>query len=257
MKSVVNLYKPVGMTPLQAVDKFRVRHRRYSKIKMSYPGRLDPMACGVLLVLVGDENKKMVNYMGLDKEYRAKILLGFSSDSYDILGLGCSKDCGELEIREIKKVLKGFKGKYKFQLPVYSSYKIKGKSLFYYARSGKLDEVDIPSREVEIKSVKIDSVYNIGAGKLLKEIVRKVGLVDGDFRQEEIIEKWKELLEGKDEKFLVVDVVIGCSSGTYIRAIADDLGKKLGCGGLLLGLERLKVGKFGVKGAERIGGKGK
>jgi tRNA pseudouridine55 synthase len=252
MKSVINLYKPVSMTPLEAVEKFRIQHKEYSKIKMSYPGRLDPMACGVLLLLVGDENKKMKQYMGLDKEYRAKILLGFSSDSHDILGLGVKGDFCELEIKEIKKVLKGFKGSYLQKLPVYSSYKIKGKSLFYYARSGRLDEVKIPSKNVKINDVKVEGIYQIGSGKLFKEINKKVSDVNGDFRQDEIVERWKELLVNEDEKFLVVDVVISCGSGTYIRAIARDFGLKIGCGGLLLGLERLRVGKFVVRESERL-----
>jgi len=85
MKKTINLYKPVGMTPLQAVEKLREKNTVYNGKKMSYAGRLDPMAEGVLLILVGDENKKMKQYMGFDKEYKAEILFGFSSDSNDVL----------------------------------------------------------------------------------------------------------------------------------------------------------------------------
>ena len=58
MNKVINLYKPVGFTPLQAVERFKEENVRYKKEKISYPGRLDPMAQGVLLLLVGDETKK-------------------------------------------------------------------------------------------------------------------------------------------------------------------------------------------------------
>jgi len=267
MEKVINLYKPIGLTPLQAIDRFREGNRRYKSQKMSYAGRLDPMAQGVLLLLVGEENKKMRQYLGFDKEYKAKILLGFSSDTYDILGLvddvsdsrGDASDDGEeikeLDESEIKKTIKEFKGNYKQKLPAYSSYRVKGKSLFYYARKGKLDEIKIPEGEVVIKKVKVDSIYKIGSGKLLKEIKEKVGKVDGDFRQKEILKKWESLLKGKsgeDEKYVVVEVVIGCSSGTYIRAIANDFGKRLGVNSLLLNLIRTKVGKFEVGKSVRL-----
>jgi len=252
MKKIINLYKPVGLTPLQAVEKFKLNNLRYKKEKISYPGRLDPMAQGVLLLLVGDENKKMKQYMGFDKEYRARILLGFCSDSYDVLGLPVAGKVCDLDISLIKKTIKKFKGDYKQKLPVYSSYRIKGKSLFYYARKGELDKIKIPFKNVEIKKIKINSVYTIGSGKLLKEVVEKIQKVDGDFRQEEILENWNKLLIGKNEKYFVVEVVINCSSGTYIRAIADDVGQKLGCKGLLFGLERLSVGKFNVKDSVRL-----
>jgi tRNA pseudouridine55 synthase len=269
MKNIINLYKPVGMTPLQALGRFKLQNARYRKEKISYPGRLDPMAQGVLLLLVGDENKKMVQYMGLDKEYVAKILLGFSSDSYDILGVAergvDGRMVGEkggdvkenilwMEINErlIKKTLQGFKGQYNQKLPAYSSYKIKGKSLFYYAREGKLDEVKIPRKDVRINKIRIEGIYKIGSGKLLREIREKIGKVDGDFRQDEILKKWDELLRGSDEKYLVVEVTIGCSSGTYIRAIANEVGEKLGSGGLLLDLVRTRVGEFDLKNSMKI-----
>ena len=74
MKNVINLYKPVGLSPLQVIEKFRLKHREYGKVKLGYAGRLDPMAEGVLMVLVGDENKKIRDYLKFDKEYRAEIL---------------------------------------------------------------------------------------------------------------------------------------------------------------------------------------
>ncbi len=252
MENIINLYKPIGLTPLQAIQEFKKNNHRYRKEKISYSGRLDPMAQGVLLLLVGDENKNMNQYMSFDKEYSAKILLGFSSDSYDILGFSVLGNNCDLEISLIKKIIKSFKGSYIQKLPVYSSYKIKGKPLFYYARKGKLDEIEIPFKNVDIRKIDINSIYKIGSGKLLKEIVKKIKSVEGDFRQDEILKKWNKLLIKNDERYFVVDIIIGCSSGTYIRAIAEDVGKKLGCGGLLLDLVRTKVGKFDIKKSKRL-----
>lgn len=243
MKKIINLYKQVGDTPLQTIEKFKERNPIYEKKKMSYAGRLDPMAEGVLVILVGDENKKMKQYMGFDKGYKAEILFGISSDSNDVLGIAEKGDSKEIDIRELKKTIKSLKGNYEQKIPAYSSYKIKGKPMFYYARKGeKVEEI---RKKVFIKDVKINSVYEISSNRLLKYILSKVDKVDGDFRQSEVKERWNELLDG-DDRFVVADVLISCSSGTYIRAIADDIGRGFG-GGLLLSLKRTRVGKFGIR----------
>ena len=272
MKRIINLYKPVGLTPLQAIDKFRANNSVYKSVKMSYAGRLDPMAEGVLVILVGEENKKMKQYMRLDKEYRAEILIGIRSDSNDVLGLvdidnidnlmqdkdDQSKEMGEgkkdsesssestvdTRIKDLKKKIKSLKGSYEQKIPAYSSYRIKGKPMFYYARKGQ--KVEDIMKKVLIKSVKVNSIYEVSSKRLLKYVLGKIGKVDGDFRQVEIKKKWNDLLKDCRDRFLVADITINCSSGTYIRAIADDLG------GLLLSLKRIRVGRFEIRGSLKL-----
>ncbi|MEX2029185.1 MAG: hypothetical protein WD963_01745, partial [Candidatus Paceibacterota bacterium] len=86
MKNILLLNKKEGETPLQALDNFRRKNIRYKDAKMTYAGRLDPMARGLLLVLSGEEVKKKEKYLALPKEYEFDILFGFSTDTYDILG---------------------------------------------------------------------------------------------------------------------------------------------------------------------------
>jgi len=250
MKSIISLYKPVGMTPLQAVDAFKKKNTDYIGKKISYPGRLDPMAQGVLLLLVGDENKKMIKYMKLDKEYRAQIVFGFSTDSYDVLGLPEFHE-GDIDERELKKTIKSFQGTYTQTIPSFSSYKIKGKPLFYYARNKTLPK-QLPQKKVQIKNIKINSIHTITANRLLKQIQSKISKLEGDFRQEEILKQWNKLLTNKEQKFTIADVTLSVSSGTYIRAIADDLGKQLQTGAILLNLIRTKVGKYDIGESVRL-----
>ena len=121
--------------------------------------------------------------------------------------------------------------------------KFKGKPLFYYASKGiSLDKIN---KDVKIDKIKFDSFYKISNKKLLKYINKKIEKVKGDFRQKEILLNWEYLLEN-DEKYFVAKIVIECSSGTYIRAIADDIGKSYE-GALLLSLKRTRVGKFFIK----------
>jgi tRNA pseudouridine55 synthase len=275
MKSVLNLYKKVGQTPLEVIEKFKLKNPKYNSKRMGYAGRLDPMAEGVLLILSGEENKKIAQYMGFDKEYIAEILLGFSSDSNDVLGVavpgfsrsteGTQENSSGNEMKssvntldnktdvdfekELKKKIKGFVGKYEQKIPKYSSYKVKGKPMFHYARKGI--DVDEVKKNVLIKKIKVNSIYQITNTRLLKYIRDKVGKVNGDFRQEEVLENWSKLL-GDENKYYVLNVTLSVSSGTYIRAIADDFGKQMDLGGLLLSLKRTKVGKFRIKGSLRV-----
>lgn len=243
MKKIINCLKPIGMTPLDAVKLFKEQNKRYEVVKIGYAGRLDPMAEGVLLFLIGDENKNINDYFKLDKEYNTKVLFGFVSDTYDILGIANEKDFVGLE--NVKKLLGKFKGSYKQKLPVFSSYKIKGRPLFYYAFNNKLSEIKIPKNNVEIKEIKINSFSEIDNKKLLTEILRKINLVKGNFRQEKIKNKWESLLVSS-KKYVVVDFNIKCSSGTYIRSIANELD------GLLFNLIRTKVGKFNIKNSIKL-----
>ncbi|KKR79021.1 MAG: tRNA pseudouridine synthase B [Candidatus Nomurabacteria bacterium GW2011_GWA2_40_9] len=85
-KNIILLNKKEGETPLSALSLFRDKHKIYKDIPMTYAGRLDPMASGLLIILAGEECKNKEKYLNLDKEYEFEILFGFQTDTYDILG---------------------------------------------------------------------------------------------------------------------------------------------------------------------------
>jgi len=246
----LNLYKPLGMTPLEAIGRFREQNPEYKDVPMTYAGRLDPMAEGVLLVLAGDEVHKRDEYLKLDKEYEAEILFGFETDTYDILGLpkktvgyGISDSLKE----DLDEIIQKYVGDFTFQIPPFSSYKIKGKPLFQWARDGKLDEITIPSRTVQIYDVKPLDFYSIQAKELKQLIVDRIKLVKGDFRQEEITARWREIFDlSEQNQYQVAKIRIRSSSGMYVRALADRLGKDLKLGALLLHLTRTRVGEWSI-----------
>lgn len=231
MKNRIILNKREGETPLEAICRFKKSHKKYKDAKIGYAGRLDPIASGVLLLMVGKENKNFQKYMKLDKEYKAKLLFGFKTDSHDILGIPKISN-SKLDKKQIKQL----KGKQNQQLPAFSSYRIKGKPLFWYALRNK--KVKIPSTKIRIKSIKINSISNISSAKLLNQILSKISKVNGNFRQAKIKSKWKNLLKKDKGKYIVAEITIKCSSGTYIRSIANKLGATL------LSLKRTKVGRF-------------
>lgn len=243
MKKVILINKKEGETPLEALEVFRGKNKLYKNLPMTYAGRLDPMAEGLLLLLAGEECKQKDKYIGLEKEYEFKILFGFSTDTYDILGKVLKTQIIEnLDIKKVKKELNKFKGKIIQKYPIYSSRTVSGKPLFTYARNNI--EVELPEKEVIIKKLTFKKFEKLNNKKILSNIEKRVKKVKGDFRQKEIIKIWKEKLKNKNTYF-VGSFSIKCSSGTYVRSIANLLGEKLGIPTLAFSIKRTKLGKWG------------
>jgi tRNA pseudouridine(55) synthase len=240
---MINVYKPVGISPLDVINLLKEKSSEYKDVPVTYAGRLDPIAAGVLLLLAGDEVHKKEEYMKLDKEYEAEILLGFETDTYDILGISrLTQPVGLIE-----ETLKNIVGEISLPLPPYSSYKIEGKPLFMWAREGKLSEIEIPMRTTTVHNAEVIDSYEKNSEELFKQITEKIEKVNGDFRQEEILKNWEYVLNNnKDQNYLIVKAKFNVSSGTYIRSIAHHLG------GVLLGLTRTKVGDFDIKDSTKV-----
>ena len=249
MKKVIILNKKEGETPLECLERFRKRNKSYKDVKMTYAGRLDPMASGLLIVLVGDEVHKKEKYLGLSKEYDFQILFGFDTDSYDILGKvkhsQIWKGVGMKDVeKKVKDNLKYFTGKFIQKYPVYSSRTVNGKPLFMYARKGI--KLEAPEREVHVKSLKLKKIKAISALSLFKGIQKRIPRVQGDFRQKEILKIWQKKLEKNGNKYFIADFSIKCGSGTYVRGISHDLGMKMGIPALAYTIKRTKIGKWGM-----------
>lgn len=241
---VHQVYKKIGQTPLQALNLLKRRKKILDK-NLSYAGRLDPMAEGVLLVLQNASLKERNKFLYLSKEYEAEVLFGFSTDSFDVLGLPKKHLTKNIEQIQILKYLKKYQGKLKLGVPAYSSVPVKGKALFKWARAGKLGSLKIPKKEMEIKRIQVLKYGKFTNEQLLKKISKKIRKVSGDFRQEKILKAWKKCLT-KPDQYQALRLNIKCGSGTYIRSLADDLGRRVGVGAILLGLTRQAVGKYRI-----------
>lgn len=247
MKNFFVINKKEGETPLQCLESFRMKKKIDKDVPMTYAGRLDPMASGVLIILVGEECKNKERYLRLDKEYEFEVLFGFSTDTYDILGKICArKDLAQIKDleKEIKKNLKFFKGKIVQKYPLYSSKTVAGKQLHEYARGG--EEVEAPEHEVNVKSLKLLKIRKINSKTLLNNIEKRIAKVNGDFRQKEILKIWRQELgaEKMPKHFFCASFSARVSSGTYIRTISHELGTRLGIPALAFAIKRTKVGKF-------------
>lgn len=245
---MVNLYKRMGETPRERLERLRIQKREYTHEVLSYAGRLDPMAEGVLLCLVGAANSRREEYLNLPKEYTLDVLWGFSTDTYDVLGRVIEKGDGSgINKKLIEPLLNEYRGEVSQEYPPYSSKTVEGKSLFQWARAGALGTLILPRRTVTIHDIKLNRMYKVSEPALLSYIDEHVMKVQGDFRQDEVMRMWRrELSPSGTREFPCASIDISCTSGTYARSIANGLGEKLGVPALALHILRTKVGEYSI-----------
>ncbi len=281
MENVIAVYKTVGVTPYQCVQRFKSKYLSYAYQTISYAGRLDPMAEGILLLLVGEENKNRKQYEELRKTYEFTVLLGIETDTYDILGKVISNQFSVFSFQQpinlfsvdqtakqktgrlsadnrqlktdYKKLLHSFLGKRFQPYPPYSSKTVHGKPLYWWARNNRLNEIQIPNKEVEIYELQLLSSNNIKFQDLRSMIQERITKVQGDFRQEHIVQVWEEFFKNNTfETLPILKCRVICSSGTYVRSLAYELGQKLGTEAIALEIRRTKVGQWNIGQALRI-----
>lgn len=187
LHGIIPINKPSGMTSHDVVFKMRkILHMK----KVGHTGTLDPEVTGVLPICVG-EGTKLTEYMQtMPKSYRARVTLGFSTDTEDQTGtLTERSDTSLITDDDIDRIIASFPEYYEQQVPMYSSVKVDGKKLYEYARAGKT--VNRPRRTVQIYRLERSS-----------EITR----------------------EGASIHFYMD---VECSKGTYVRTLAVDIGRQL------------------------------
>lgn len=247
MKDVIPYYKKRGETPKEALQRLRKECPVLKDEALSYAGRLDPLAEGLLVVLVGEANKEREKYLGLPKTYQLEVLFGWSTDSYDIAGKLTDAKDARVNPLQLTKALGELEGRREEPYPPYSSKPVNGKPLFEWAREGRLDEIDIPTHMVNIKKIQLLKTRTITGDDLYKYVAKSLGLLTGDFRQDEIWSCWEQNLKGtynKEYDIAVLDV--HCGSGAYMRQLAHELGEHVSVPALALSIQRTEVGEYTI-----------
>ncbi len=236
---IFNLYKQRGETPLQCLQRFG--EARGIKDKMTYLGRLDPLAEGVLLVGSGEDTSQenREKFFGLDKEYDFTAIFGFATDTYDIMGKVVKEEkIDDLNEMEIRKVVIIYEGEREQKYPKYSS-KMQGWENY---------SLEQPSKIINIYRLQTNKLETLSYKELLGRILMDISRVKGDFRQTEILELWKEkLLKYPENRIFLGHFSAHVSSGTYIRSLVNDMGNTLGCGATTLSIKRTRVGDYNIK----------
>ncbi|MEV8274043.1 tRNA pseudouridine(55) synthase TruB [Microbacterium sp. NPDC077184] len=182
--------------------------------KVGHAGTLDPMATGLLVVGVDAATRLLTYVVGLDKTYEATIRLGEATTTDDAEGEQTAQtDAASLTASQIEAALPPLRGAISQVPSTFSAIKVDGRRAYDLARAG--EDVQLKSREVTVSRLEVIAERRHGA------------VVD-------------------------LDVVVDCSSGTYIRALARDLGAALGVGGHLTALRRTRIGPFSVTDAVSV-----
>lgn len=203
MQGLILLNKPKGITSFSAVSAVK---RAAGEKRVGHTGTLDPMATGVLPILLGRATTLSSLMLDADKKYIATVKLGITTDTDDITGEILEETEVRLTESDLKNALVAFTGKLKQIPPMYSALKRDGVRLYKLAREGK--RVEICPRDIEVFSIKLISGLD----------------ADNTFKIEAHVSK-----------------------GTYIRALARDIGEFLGCGATLTELERTYASGFGIE----------
>ncbi|OGS05170.1 MAG: tRNA pseudouridine(55) synthase TruB [Elusimicrobia bacterium RIFCSPLOWO2_12_FULL_59_9] len=194
--------KPPGLTSHDVV--LHVRRRLPPALRVGHSGTLDPLATGLLVVLIGSATKSQAQFQMLHKEYEGEILLGLSTDTGDVSGKPTATTLtAPMPLPLIESCLAAHRGKISQVVPKYSASKYKGKPFYRYARQG----IETPQR------------------------VRPVTIFRFDCLQ---------------YRHPVIEFRLACSSGTYVRSLAEAVGARLGCGATMQSLRRMRVGSLRV-----------
>ncbi len=245
LDTVFNLYKRKSETPLQTIERFVKRHMEYKKVKMTYAGRLDPMAEGVLVVLTGEKNKEREAYTGLDKDYEFEFVLGLETDTFDVLGKIVHVTAKDATEKEIKKDFLKYTGTFSQKYPPYSSKVLDGVPLFELARTGKLDYEKLPVHDVTVSKLELLSSKTMSEDEFKKHVVDAITAVTGDFRQSEILKLWNSHFEMNAGKSVTLyKAKVTCGSGFYVRQLVSDMGKDLKTGAVTVSILRTRVGEY-------------
>ena len=205
MDGIIVVNKPQGCTSHDIVYKIK----KVFNEKVGHTGTLDPMAEGVLPILVGKGtlmSKYLINH---DKKYVVKLQLGIKTDTADSEGKVIEEKDINIDLlnkENITNVLRSFIGKQNQIPPIYSAIKINGKKLYEYARKGQ--EVELKPREIEI--------YDIN-------------LIDYSIKEKQI------------------EFEVFCGKGTYIRSLCEDIANKFETVGYMKELKRIQVGDFRIE----------
>lgn len=205
MDGILVIDKPKNYTSRDVVN---FVCKKFNTRKVGHTGTLDPIATGVLVVLIGKYTSLVEVITAYDKTYEAEITLGVLTDTLDVTGNVLKKERTKFTKKQIELALKKMIKTYEQTVPIYSAVKINGKKLYEYARNN--EKVELPKRIVDIKEL-----------ELIGDVINENGFT----------------------KFKIRTTV---SKGTYIRALISDIAYELDTIGIMSELRRIKQGSIDV-----------
>ncbi|MDP3726068.1 MAG: tRNA pseudouridine(55) synthase TruB [bacterium] len=219
LPEILLIDKPKGITSFDVIRELKKRYGdlkigHAQNLKIGHAGTLDPLATGLLIIGVGDGTKKMGDFLKLSKVYEVHILLGIKTDTGDLDGkIIEEKIVSFIDGKEVERIFKNLVGDIVLAVPVYSAVKQKGVPLYKRARRGEI--VVPPEKKMHIERMELLGIVKEG-GRII----------------------------------LFAEMEVG--SGTYVRSIVEEIGKRLGVPATVKELRRTKIGDFDVRDAQKL-----
>lgn len=253
---IVAIYKPLGASTHRLALQVGVRCGE----KATHTGTLDPMAEGVVVVLTDEDRFNKSLHSESAKTYEFTVAFGVSTDSLDLLGKIEKVDVENIDLPTltlaVEQWAQNLPGVVIQQTPDFSARRVSGKSAFDLAKK----KVEMPPKleEVKIFSCRILDVEELSLSQLTQQAIAKISLVEGNFRQQEIIKMWSEVGENgcqqKDKlknlppssKLPIFKFEVTTSRRTYIRALAPQLEKLTKIPAVVTSIERTANGNFEI-----------
>ena len=227
---IVWVYKPIGWTPKDCVDEYRRQMKETRKI--AFAGRLDPMAYGLIPLIINDSQASVYSLQESHKTYQFKVILGITTDTYDILGLITNLESKILNMTELETLMNACSGITSQEYPPYSSKTVRdelsGKqvALWKLAELGRLPK-ELPKHPVHIEHLKLLKTNIKTIDRIVVTIINRLAslLPSHNLRHDEILATWLEQLSKFTEReFQVITCEARVSSGTYIRGLGNLMG---------------------------------
>ena len=230
MNGILCVYKEAGYTSHDVINRLR---RISNQKKIGHTGTLDPNAEGVLPVCFGNATKVCGILTDTDKCYRAELILGKVTDSYDITGEVLAEQEVRVTVKQLQEVIQEFVGTQLQTPPMFSARKVNGQKLYDLARQGIV--VEREQKEITVYDITLESI--VCCDETGREIEKNSMDFDVNMLSTEVMRAY---------------ITVHCSKGTYIRSICHDIGEKLGCGACMGSLLRTKVGRFTLEDSRTI-----
>lgn len=241
---IISLWQPVGSSTHILAKKIAQKYG----VKTSHTGTLDPMAEGVVIILLGEDRLKKYEYAKWLKTYEFEILFGISTDSLDGLGMITAVDFSksmDITKSRLDIILSTFTGSYTQSVPVYSAIKVKGKPMHWYARNSQLQGVTVPKRSGEILEISLLDLQELSLNSVINDVNSKISLVKGDLRQNEVKLQWQNFLKNNtQESVKLAKIKVQMTKGLYVRSLAQDIAQKLDIPAFTYSIVRTKNGNY-------------
>lgn len=246
---ILYIDKPYRWTSFDVVNKLRwhlCRQLGVKKLKVGHAGTLDPLATGVMIVCVGRATKRIDELQSHVKEYIATLRLGATTPSFDLeQPIDAYYPTEHITRGLVEQTLLRFKGRIEQVPPAYSAVKVDGKRAYDLARRGGdvelkpkvlvIDEIELMEYDNAGKMVQCPKEKNAGQSSIPRAGMRNKAFLSSPAAPDDT------------DSFPSITIRVVCSKGTYIRALARDIGTALGCGAHLIALRRTRIGNVRVE----------